>query len=509
MKTETQAEKRKSISELHRSRYKRNSISKTNEESRRRRLAIDQALRRKHREQLITAKRFRHLTQKEEYESAGEDDGDYPVNYELNTHDISKLEEELKSSSHEVRLDAVKFLGRALFDPSKAVHDFVVDGDCVNLLTQLLTAGDPDEQLQAVVGITNIAAGSYEFCIKATSTIPYLVSYLKESNVALQDHSAWALGNMAVESDEIRSMLRKNGVLQPLVNLLDSSDSNLVQTACFALSNLARGPNAHLEEFFQAGISPKLASHLINNTPDTVTEICWVLSYLTAGSDQFIGQLLNEGIAPLLVQNMEPLHSQGALALPLIRTFGNIASGPDDYTDILIKEQIFLPGIISFCQSDCRPVKKESLWVLSNITASRRPEVLEKVIQAGAIPILTEIASHTNFDIRKEAAFSLTNIACHGTKYIQALPNNVLLPGYLEFVRSEDPELIKLGLTYLQLLLTHVPEGKSLMQSIPDSIYALESVTLSTHSDLCRTASVLMDTYFGENNEGVEQDILA
>ena len=75
MKTETQAEKRKSISELHRSRYKRNSISKTNEESRRRRVAIDQALRRKHREQLITAKRFRHLTQKEEYESAGEDDG--------------------------------------------------------------------------------------------------------------------------------------------------------------------------------------------------------------------------------------------------------------------------------------------------------------------------------------------------------------------------------------------------------------------------------------------------
>lgn len=52
-------------------------------------------------------------------------------------------------------------------------------------------------------------------------------------------------------------------------------------------------------------------------------------------------------------------------------------------------------------------------------------------------------------------------------------------------------------------------QGKSLMQSIPDSILALESVTLSTHSELCRTASVLMDTYFGENNEGVEQDMLA
>lgn len=184
----------------------------------------------------------------------------------------------------------------------------------------------------------------------------------------------------------------------------------MVQTACFALSNLARGPNAHLEEFFEAGIAPKLASHLINNTvsiklfmlhnnlnafsliysyyyqPDTVTEICWVLSYLTAGTDQFIGKLLDEGIAPLLVrslilfcwvhgktqitlhssfhklilmlilqvQNLGPLQSQGPLALPLIRTCGNIASGPDDYTDILINEEPFLPGIIALCQSDCR-----------------------------------------------------------------------------------------------------------------------------------------------------------
>lgn len=87
--------------------------------------------------------------------------------------------------------------------------------------------------------------------------------------------------------------------------------------------------------------------------------------------------------------------------------------------------------------------------------------------------------THTDLPLGNKAAFSLTNIACHGDRYIQALPNNVLLPGtsgkqliessynqgtdpssigYLEFVRSEDPELIKLGLTYLQLLLTHVPE---------------------------------------------------
>lgn len=61
--------------------------------------------------------------------------GDYPISYELNASDIVKLEEELRSNSHEVRLEAAKFLGRALFDPSKAVRDFVVDGECINLLT--------------------------------------------------------------------------------------------------------------------------------------------------------------------------------------------------------------------------------------------------------------------------------------------------------------------------------------------------------------------------------------
>jgi hypothetical protein len=39
--------------------------------------------------------------------------------------------------------------------------------------------------------------------------------------------------------------------------------------------------------------------------------------------------------------------------------------------------------------------------------------------------------------IHLKAAFSLTNIACHGTKYIQALPNNVLLPGITTVINEK------------------------------------------------------------------------
>lgn len=52
--------------------YKRTSIPRSQEELRERRMVFDQSLRKKHREQLITAKRFRQLTHREEKESAGE-----------------------------------------------------------------------------------------------------------------------------------------------------------------------------------------------------------------------------------------------------------------------------------------------------------------------------------------------------------------------------------------------------------------------------------------------------
>lgn len=52
-------EKRSNPSEAHRSQYKRNSLPKTPEDARQKRLALEQQLRKKHREQLITTKRFR------------------------------------------------------------------------------------------------------------------------------------------------------------------------------------------------------------------------------------------------------------------------------------------------------------------------------------------------------------------------------------------------------------------------------------------------------------------
>ncbi|CAG8701911.1 1489_t:CDS:10, partial [Acaulospora morrowiae] len=461
---------------IHKAKYKRNSISKSPEEARQKRIELDAQVRRKHREQLITAKRFKH-----HLDDFKEDDAE--SEFDLSQQDIEKLKSGLNSSSRDLRLSSLKNLSTYLVDPPETLRSFIIEGNCIDILTKFISGIDPDEQLQATWCITNIAAGSKELCQKALATVPYLISFLDGENI---DQAAWTIGNIAVEGSECRDLLRANGVLFPLIKLLNSQDINLVQTACFALSNLARGPNAKLEEFFSAGITQHLMRHLkTEEMSEVVSEISWVLTYLTScDNDKYSQDLLKEGLAPLLVKHMRPLLNRGPLALPLIRTFGNIAGGPDDNTDIIINQPDFLPCMIEYVQSDCRPVKKESLWVMSNITAARLSGVLIKVFDAGFIPILSTIATHTNFDIRKEAAYSLLNIASHGEEYMKSLSHQELIPGkdqlvhrFLEFIRSQDVDLIRLGLSYVELLLTQIPDGKQLLERM-HGIDALESVTL-------------------------------
>ena len=48
-----------------------------------------------------------------------------------------------------------------------------------------------------------------------------------------------------------------------------------------------------------------------------------------------------------------------------------------------------------------RVVKKEALWVLSNITSTQDTEIISKVVELGAIKHLSELVSQGAFDIRK------------------------------------------------------------------------------------------------------------
>ncbi|KAG0072579.1 hypothetical protein BGZ89_004848 [Linnemannia elongata] len=473
-------------------------MPKTAKEAANKRVKEDAQLRKQRRDELVSAKRFKRF--KDQPETGGDEE------VELGKDQLDSVQALLKSEKPTEKVEALKTVSEYLTNhsESRALQTLVSSKDFVSILEGLLTGSDAEEQLLAASIVTNMAAGgSSELCEAALNTAPHLIQFLESQNLALVDQSAWALGNIAADGPKFRDRLKDNGVLPPLIKLLDSKDLNLVQTACFALSNLARGEGAQQEALVKAGLVKPLLHHLrVDTEPAVISEAAWVVVYLTSGPENVSIQLLEHRLIPLLVAPLKDFLDQKALAIPLVRALGNIASGPDNNTSALINEPGFLPAMLQFIQSDCRPVKKESLWLMSNITADHTGKDLIKVIDAGFIPVLSQIATHQNFDIRKEAAYSLINLASHGPDYAKALPHRELLPGFLDFMRTKDHELISLGLRYVQLLLNSGIQDAPALLSEMNGVDALEEVILSDDRDQHRLASLLMDTYFGENNHG-------
>ncbi|KAF9114461.1 hypothetical protein BGX27_010772 [Mortierella sp. AM989] len=483
----------------HKALYKSNPLNnETAKQGVTRRVKEDAQLRKQRRDELVSAKRFKRSKEAEE------PTGDEEV--ELNKDQIDSIQALLKSGKNGEKSEGLKTLSDYLttYSDSQALQAMVSGQDFLNMIEGILTGSDAEEQLLATSVVTNMAAGgSAELCEAALNTAPHLIQFLDSQNVALVDQSAWALGNIAAEGPKFRDRLKDNGAIPPLIKLLESKDLNLVQTACFALSNLARGEGANHDALVKAGLIPPLLHHLrVDTEPAVISEAAWVIVYLTSGPDNVSTQLLEHRLIPLLVAPLKDFLDLKALAIPLIRALGNIASGPDNNTSELINEPGFLSSLLQFIQSDCRPVKKESLWLMSNIAAEQTGADLQTVIDAGFIPVLSQIATHQNFDIRKEAAYSLINLAAHGPEYAKVLPHRELLPGFLDFLRTKDNELISLGLRYVQLLLNSGIADAPALLSEMDGVDALEAVILSDDRDQHRLASLLMDTFFGENNQG-------
>ncbi|KAF9431898.1 hypothetical protein BGZ76_011559 [Entomortierella beljakovae] len=485
----------------HRALYKPNPLNETARQGVTRRIKVDAELRKQRRDVLVTAKRFKRPKVIEESNDTAGDEG-----VELKKDQIDRVQALLKSEKKGDKSNGLNILSDYLttYSDSPALQALVSSQEFTAMIEGILTGSDAEEQLLAVSVVTNMAAGgSAELCESALNTAPHLIQFLDSQNLALVDQSAWALGNIAAEGPKFRDRLKDNGAIPPLIKLLESKDLNLVQTSCFALSNMARGEGANHDALVKDGLIPPLLYHLrVDTEPAVVSEAAWVVVYLTSGPDNVSTQLLEHRLIPLLVEPLKDFIELKALAIPLIRSLGNIASGPDSNTSQLVDEPGFLSSMLKFIQSDCRPVKKESLWLMSNIAADHNGANLRKVIDAGYIPVLSEIATHHNFDIRKEAAYSLINLAAHGPEYAKVLPHRELLPGFLDFLRTKDNELISLGLRYVQLLLNSGIADAPALLSEMDGVDALEAVILSDDRDQHRLASLLMDTFFGENNHG-------
>lgn len=452
-------------------------------------------IRKQKREKLLSSKRIRF----------SEVEGNGNVE-EFTIEQVQQLARAIQKSDKN-NLNNLKNLRKAFAQGSELISAFLGVQNSLRSMVGHLTGNNAQFQFEAAWCITNLATGDHEDTMKVLkASAVYLITYLSGQNVQLQDQCAWALGNFSGDSQECRDILRAQGIIAPMVNLLKCPISTVVQSAAFALSNLARGEQVVAEEMIQAGIAPSVISLLTPGTSsvDVASEVAWVLSYLTS-KPQCVAMFVSGGVIPILVQFLGSLaqerpHNPQAVT-PMLRSLGNIASGPDEYGTQAMQSGELVVAMTSFLESTHRHIKKESLWVLSNLTAGPT-EHIDAFIQAGTLPLVVNLMSST-FDIRKEACICLCNVAYHGPIYVKNVLDLGAMNSFINIIKSPDPDTIITGLKFIEMSLRNFPASKEMFE-VAEGVACLEGLEYSDNETVAQYANELLDTYFMEEEPDEE-----
>ncbi|KAH9410707.1 putative armadillo/beta-catenin-like protein [Ordospora pajunii] len=330
-------------------------------------------------------------------------------------------------------------------------------------------------RVEAAWAITNISSGTTQQTktVIDCGAVPLLVQMLLDGNDAVVDQSVWALGNIAGDSEGMRNIILDTGALDIILRLLvklyeSSTHIKIVRNLTWLLSNLNRGRNPPPQDENMKKSLDVLFKLITIRDPEVASDAFWALSYIVDVSMECSDIVLSSGTMNKTYSLLDALTNrldgmpysteEAKICLcaisPIIRMIGNIATGSDDQTDVLIRMGFlrFFKPIFYRLENKKQPrLRKEICWTLSNITAGTAGHA-KAVVDADLILLLIDSMSSYELFIRKEACWAILNLLYHCNN----LPNNS--DTKFDWIRLlMDSNLIDALQSYLEVI-PNVPE---------------------------------------------------
>lgn len=101
------------------------------------------------------------------------------------------------------------------------------------------------------------------------------------------------------------------------------------------------------------------------------------------------------------------MHPVPAVQIPALRTIGNIVTGNDDQTQVVLRYGA-LPSLHMLLSSPRKSIRKETCWTLSNITAGNRDQI--QVYSKKLHGDEAENASRTSISLKQETTFRFPSL---------------------------------------------------------------------------------------------------
>lgn len=252
-------------------------------------------------------------------------------------------------------------------------------------------------------------SGAVDSCIR-------LIKYSTSDEVRSQ--CIWALANISGDSRRSRDHLLNLGALDAVAHCFeDLEEIPNAENISWAISNFFRFKPRPSVEVMKCAF-PLLSRLLSSDNHEVLDNVCSALSYISDGNTENIQALIDGGFLPRLIDLLgssqqatdTPLQYAGALS-----AIGNVLSGDEHQTQEIVKYKHVIPRLCHFIEHGDEKTRKEAAWSLSNIAAGTEKQI-QSFISSGTscmtnpmATILRAMNNERNPRVVKELTWILSN----------------------------------------------------------------------------------------------------